>query len=56
MAYTVLTPVVAVVVSWSRLRLCENNIGIVPGQQYSKAVFVAEKWPICGVTVGLAMG
>ena len=38
-AYMVLTPVVAVVVSWSRLRLCENNIGIVPGQQYSKAVF-----------------
>ena len=57
-AYMVLTPVVAVVVSFAscRLRLCENNIGIAPSQQYSKAVFVVEKWPICGVTVGLAIG
>ena len=40
-AYMVLTPVVAVVVSFAscRLRLCENNIGIAPSQQYSKAVF-----------------
>ena len=39
-----------------RLRLCDLYIGYGLGQQYSKAVFVAEKWPICGVTVGLAIG
>ena len=39
MAYMVLTPVVAVVVSWSRLRLCDLYIGYGLGQQYSKAVF-----------------
>ena len=41
MAYTVLTPVVAVVVSFAscRLRLCDLYIGYGLGQQYSKAVF-----------------
>ena len=55
-AYMVLTPVVAVVVSWSRLRLCDLYIGYGLGQQYSKAVFVVEKWPIFVASAGWTMG